>query len=76
MSFMKECKDIASVPHYRYRKIDEIRETLGEKDFDEFMKVLQDKSISASIIARVLENRGVKISSSSIVGWRNRNGDQ
>jgi type II secretory pathway component PulK len=50
----------------RRTKMDDIRDTLGETDYAEFLEALTDPTISNASIRRVLQKRGVTIGVATI----------
>jgi len=56
----------------RKTKLDEIRQVLGESDYDEFMVAMLDVRISQMSVVRALQKRGVHIGSGTISELRRK----
>ena len=61
MSFLNEVKSEVRSPGRKMKKIIEIRDTLGQKDFKQFVSALKDPTISNAAVMRALEKRGINI---------------
>ena len=70
MSFLSEAKNqnrsLGRTPH----KLNEIANTLGQKEYKEFLAALNDQTISAAAIERALGKRGVKCTGNTITKFR------
>ena len=65
MSFMAEVNELSKKQQNR-SKILIIEEQLGKKDFEEFLKIVDDRKVSCAVIAAVLKTRGVDVSENTL----------
>ena len=65
MSFMAEVNELSKKQQNR-SKILIIEEQLGKKDFEEFLKIVDDRKVSCAVIAPALKTRGVDVSENTL----------
>lgn len=64
MGLLDEVRAESNPP--RRNKMDEIRETLNQEDFEDFIAALNDMTISQRSLIRALHKRGVHIGTGTI----------
>ena len=67
--FKEEIESTQSASASVYQKI---QKNLDEESYKDFLEVLQDKSISAPVIASSLKTFGIEVSESAIRRWRKK----
>lgn len=67
--FKEEIESTQSASASVYQKIQKL---LDEESYKDFLEVLQDKSISAPVIASSLKTFGIEVSESAIRRWRKK----
>lgn len=67
--FKEEIVNTQSASASVYQKIQKL---LDEESYKDFLEVLQDKSISAPVIASSLKTFGIEVSESAIRRWRKK----
>ena len=67
--FKEEIVNTQSASASVYQKIQKL---LDEESYKDFLEVLQDKNISAPVIASSLKTFGIEVSESAIRRWRKK----
>ena len=70
MGLLDEVRAESNPP--RRTKLDEIKETLTEEDFEEFMVAMLDTQVSQMSLVRALQKRGIHIGTGTISELRRK----